>query len=396
VAVYTGSFGFLLTHGFQWGWVLAWAAVFFPMHFATSQGLRAPPRKIWIPALLITGINIGLGFTSLTWWGLMLAGMASHLTGNLIAAAVQKLFSQPGGRLSAQTRENQSLADSASNGESLIRDAELVQQLGGDAVNQPWLKTQPWIFRKAPALHRWMLFITSVPARLADLGSDAHPAVIADLDNLAVLREIAKHCVPGIRAEITRSGPVHFNRLSLRDHGWQAWITGSLLGRGGLLDNPRTGLTFLLPDYITRVLLAAQARPELKQAPAYRLAVYQAVQIVQDQSLGQRDVLGRALLAEGLVSMQQPADEPARLNQLLAYGELLQQYSVRLQWIDVAYRGTCPEGLPVTQLALPAMATARQKAAFLEQLENMHFQVSDQAKQRLLPRRFQLSWRNAV
>jgi soluble cytochrome b562 len=89
----TGNFSLLLTHGFNAGWVLSWGAVFFPLHFVTSQGLRAPPKRIWIPALAITLINLALAFTPLSWWGLMLAAMAVHGTVNGIAAVFAGIFS---------------------------------------------------------------------------------------------------------------------------------------------------------------------------------------------------------------------------------------------------------------------------------------------------------------
>ncbi|MBN1595350.1 hypothetical protein JW933_05425, partial [candidate division FCPU426 bacterium] len=86
VALWTGSFDFLLANGIQWGWILSWGAVFLPMHFVTRKGWRLPARGALIPSVIITIINILLAFTPLPWWGLMLAGMGVHEGTNLIAA----------------------------------------------------------------------------------------------------------------------------------------------------------------------------------------------------------------------------------------------------------------------------------------------------------------------
>ncbi|NTV52358.1 MAG: hypothetical protein HGA76_05015, partial [Candidatus Firestonebacteria bacterium] len=88
------------------GWaVLSWGGVFFPMHFVHPGKERAsggkawmlpmkPARtsaRVWVPALIITAVNIALAFTPLGWLGLMAASAAVHASVNVLSALVMSL-----------------------------------------------------------------------------------------------------------------------------------------------------------------------------------------------------------------------------------------------------------------------------------------------------------------
>ncbi|MBN1596130.1 hypothetical protein JW933_09415, partial [candidate division FCPU426 bacterium] len=233
-ALWTGSFDFLLANGIQWGWILSWGAVFLPMHFITRQGWRTPSKGVWIPAVIITIINILLVFTPLPWWGLMLAGMGVHAAVNVAA----------------------SLRKKRAPAEEAVPAARLVPGRSGSTVAQRLpnvflLKKIPWFFKLWLGVRRGWLLILSAGCMAASIGQARARSV--DPNALHSLQTIRDQRVPQIAADIVRGSAVTFAALTIPRAGIWAWCKGQCLGHCQDT-NTEQGLIYFIPRRLLKIL----------------------------------------------------------------------------------------------------------------------------------------------
>jgi hypothetical protein len=109
-----------------------------------------------------------------------------------------------------------------------------------------------------------------------------------------------------------------------------------------------------------------------------------------------RDLLAQGLAAELLRSWGAGVSEAEALQTLSAFSRGVESLGVATEIVPVIYAGERPDGRQLTRIFLPRAMAVRHKAALLEKLEQLHFQVDEAVWERLVPRRFRFSNENSA
>jgi hypothetical protein len=145
-------------------------------------------------------------------------------------------------------------------------------------------------------------------------------------------------------------------------------------------------------------LRARTAQSLIRQIYYYRSADYYGLTLGarwealwgQATFRGRRLEVGNAILRDFLNSGERQ-DQANELAGLQAYSQRLRNLGVAVDFLAVRYLGEDEEGRAISSLAMPRSATLRERGLLLERLKGLHFEVDEQDRQRILPRRFRLS-----